>query len=126
MSRFKANSFSESLGYALRGLKLAISSQKNFVIELIIGVIAFLLACAFGFSSSDKCILLITILIVLICEMLNSAIEFTLDAVYKNSYSKLVEMAKDISAGVVLLASIFSIIIGIILFLPYMAENIII
>lgn len=126
MSRFKANSFSESLNYAIRGLKLAICSQKNFVIELSIGIITFLIACAFGFSSSDKCILLITILIVLVCELVNSAIEFTLDASYKNSYSKLVEMAKDISAGIVLLASIFSIIIGIILFLPYISANIII
>lgn len=126
MSKFKANSFSESFNYATRGLRLAINSQKNFVIELVIGGLAFFIATFLRFSSTDKCILLLTILVVLVCELFNSAIEFTLDATYKNSYSKLVEMAKDISAGVVLLASIFSIIIGIILFLPYIAENIII
>ena len=58
--------------------------------------------------------------IVLICEMLNSVIEFSLDAVFKNEYSKLVEMAKDIAAGMVLLASITSIIVGVIIFVSNM------
>ncbi len=62
------------------------------------------------------------IAIVLICELLNSVIEFTLDAVYGNNYSKLVEMAKDMSAGMVLLAAISSVVVGIVLFYPYVTD----
>ena len=53
------------------------------------------------------------------CLSTNSAIEFTLDAVYKNNYSKLVEMAKDMSAGMVLLVAIMSVFVGIILYGSY-------
>lgn len=122
MTRFKSSSVVESISNAVRGLKLAISSQRNFVIEVIIAVIAFVSAVILGFTSTDKCILLIMIAIVLVCEMLNSVIEFTLDAVYKNSYSKLVEMAKDMSAGMVLLVAIISVVVGIFLYFPYIIK----
>ena len=122
MTRFKSSSVVESISNAVRGLKLAISSQRNFVIEVIIAIIAFVLAIILGFTSTDKCILLIMIAIVLVCEMLNSVIEFTLDAVYKNSYSKLVEMAKDMSAGMVLLVAIKSVVVGIFLYFPYIIK----
>ena len=122
MTRFKSSSVVESISNAVRGLKLAISSQRNFVIEVIIAIIAFVSAIILGFTSTDKCILLIMIAIVLVCEMLNSVIEFTLDAVYKNSYSKLVEMAKDMSAGMVLLVAIISVVVGIFLYFPYIIK----
>ena len=122
MTRFKSSGVVESISNAVRGLKLAISSQRNFVIEVIIAIIAFILAIILGFTSTDKCILLIMIAIVLVCEMLNSVIEFTLDAVYKNSYSKLVEMAKDMSAGMVLLVAIISVVVGIFLYSPYIIK----
>jgi diacylglycerol kinase len=48
--------------------------------------------------------------------MLNTAIEFTLDAIYHNRYSKMVGMAKDISAGAVMFASFMSVIVGLLLF----------
>ena len=122
MTRFKSSSVVESISNAVRGLKLAISSQRNFVIEVIIAIIAFVSAIILGFTSTDKCILLIMIAIVLVCEMLNSVIEFTLDAVYKNSYSKLVEIAKDMSAGMVLLVAIISVVVGIFLYFPYIIK----
>ena len=122
MTRFKSSNIVESMSNAIRGLKLAISSQRNFVIEVIIAIVAFILAIFLGFTSADKCILLIMIAIVLVCEMLNSVIEFTLDAVYKNSYSKLVEMAKDMSAGMVLLVAIISIVVGLFLYYPYIIK----
>ena len=49
-------------------------------------------------------------------ELFNSVIEFALDALYKNKYSKMVKMAKDLSAGVVLIAAMTSVLIGLMLF----------
>jgi diacylglycerol kinase len=65
----------------------------------------------------EFCLLLFVIAMVLICELINSVIEFVLDATYRNKYSKLVEMSKDMSAGAVLIATILSIVIGSLLFL---------
>ena len=54
--------------------------------------------------------------IVIISEMLNTAIEFALDSIYHNKYSRMVGMAKDISAGAVMFASLISVVIGLIIF----------
>ncbi len=122
MTKFKSSSVAESIFNAIRGLKLAISSQRNFVIEIFISIFVIVFALFLKFSLTDICILLIMIALVLICELLNSAIEFTLDAVYKNNYSKLVEMAKDMSAGMVLLIACISVIIGCLLFGSYILK----
>lgn len=119
MTKFKSASVWESISHAIHGLKLALNSQRNFVIEVIFSFFAISLAFFLRFSITDICIVIIMITIVLICELLNSAIEFTLDAVYKNNYSKLVEMAKDMSAGMVLLVAIMSVFVGIILYGSY-------
>ena len=68
------------------------------------------------FSIERMCILLLTIAFVIVMEMVNSAIEYSLDAVFHNRYSKLVGMAKDISAGAVMFASVVAIVIGVLLF----------
>ena len=121
MTRFKSSSVGESISNAIRGLKLVLSSQRNFVIEFLFGILVLFCAIFLKFSITDICIVIVMIAIVLICELINSVIEFTLDAVYKNNYSKLVEMAKDISAGMVLLSAIISVMVGILIF----AKNII-
>lgn len=122
MTKFKSSSVIQSISNAIRGLKLAVSSQRNFVIELYISFFVILFSILLKFTLTDICILIIMIALVLVCELLNSAIEFTLDAVYKNNYSKLVEMAKDISAGMVLLIALISLIIGTLLFGSYILK----
>ena len=119
MTKFKSSGFKESFYHAFRGLRLAFSSQRNFVIEIFVACIVTVVALLLKFVPSDLCILFIMIAMVLVAEMVNSIIEFTLDAIYKNNYSKLVEMAKDMSAGMVLLVAIVSVIVGFVLFYPY-------
>ncbi len=124
MTKFKSNSVKESIGNAIHGLMLAVSSQRNFFIEIIISVLVIVSAILLRFTPTDICILLIMIAIVLVCELINSVIEFTLDATYKNNYSRLVEMAKDMSAGMVLLVACISVLVGIILFGSYIIKYI--
>lgn len=122
MTKFKSSNVLESLLNAVRGIKLAVCSQRNFKIELFIASVVLVSACFLNFRVTDLCILILMITLVLVFELLNSVIEFTLDAVYKNNYSKIVEMAKDMSAGMVLLVAIFSAVIGILLFGSYILE----
>lgn len=119
MTKYKSSSVIQSVVNALHGLRLAFFSQRNLVIEIIISICVVVIGVYLNFTITDLCMLIIMSSIVLICELLNSVIEFTLDAVYKNSYSRLVEMAKDISAGMVLFACALSFILGIILFGKY-------
>ena len=59
-----------------------------------------------------------TIAMVISAEMFNSAIEFSLDAIFHNKFSRMVGMAKDIAAGAVMVVTIIAVMIGVLLFAP--------
>ena len=82
-----------------------------------------LLGVFLGLDSVKICILLLTVAMVVSMEMINSAIEFSLDAVFHNRYSKLVGMAKDISAGAVMFVTIVAVVIGCLIFLPAILDK---
>ncbi len=117
MSKFSTNNFIKSISYAIRGLRLMFKSQKNFRRQLLFAVIVFLFAWFLKFNYIEFCIVIISVSLVLLAEMLNSVIEFTIDSYTKNKYSKLVEMAKDMAAGTVLFATMISTLLGSILFI---------
>ena len=116
MTRFKTNNFNSSFKNARKGMRLVLKSERNIRVHMIVAVIVLVLAFLFGFKPLEMCILLLTIGLVIISEMLNTAIEFALDAIFRNKYSVMVGMAKDISAGAVMVASVISVVIGVILF----------
>lgn len=116
MTRFKTKSFNSSFKNARKGMRLVIKSERNIRLHIVIAFIILFLATLFGFKPSEMCILLLTIGFVIVTEMLNTAIEFSLDAIFKNRYSTMVGMAKDISAGAVMVASIISVVVGLLLF----------
>lgn len=116
MTKFKSQGFNKTFMNARKGFRLVFKSEMNIRIHLIIAALVLIAAYFFGFNYVEYCILLIAIAIVIISEMINTAIEFTLDSIYHNRYSRMVGMAKDISAGAVMIASIISALIGILLF----------
>lgn len=116
MSKYSETNFLKSFSYARRGILLALKSQRNFIRQLTMSAIAIILGFVLRFSILEFCILIFAAALVLVAEIFNSAIEFTLDAVYKNKYSKLVGMAKDLAAAAVCTASCSTVIIGLLLF----------
>jgi len=116
MTRFKSQGFSNTFKNARKGLRLALKAEDSIKIHIGAALLAIVLAVLLKFSIVKICIVLLTIAMVIITEVLNSAIEFALDAMYKNKYSKMVGMAKDISAGAVLAATVTAIAIGILLY----------
>ena len=116
MTKFKQQGFSNTFKNARKGMRLVLKSEVNIRVHFCIAFIVLILAFVLDFSIERICILLLTIGFVIVAEMVNSAVEFSLDAVFHNRYSKLVGMAKDISAGAVMFASVIAIVIGILLF----------
>ncbi len=116
MSKFTSGGYKKSLSYALQGLSVAYKSQRNYRFHLLAGFLSLLGGIFLNFKCIEYCVLILAISFVITAELFNSVIEFALDAVYKNKYSKMVKMAKDLSAGVVLIAAMTSILIGIMLF----------
>ena len=116
MSKFTSGGYKKSLSYALQGLSVAYKSQRNYRFHLFVGFLAILGGIILNFKCIEYCVLILAISFVITAELFNSVIEFALDALYKNKYSKMVKMAKDLSAGVVLIAAMTSVLIGLMLF----------
>lgn len=117
MSKFKQPGFiNGTLRNSLKGIRLALKSERNIRFHFVAAILAISLGIVLKFEAIEFCVVLIAIALVVVSEMLNSAIEFTLDAVFHNKYSMLVGMAKDIAAGAVMIATFISIAIGVLLY----------
>lgn len=113
----KKHSAVKSFGYAGNGVKEAFQNEPNFRVHVIAGAISIILAFVFHFSATKLAVLVLTITLVIILELLNTAIEKVVDKVSPN-YSPLAKIAKDVSAAAVLLAAFSAVLVGILLFLP--------
>ncbi|MBE7711231.1 MAG: diacylglycerol kinase family protein [Cyanobacteria bacterium SIG31] len=116
MTKFKAQGFNNTFRNARKGFRLVLKSEMNIRIHVVIALLVLFFAYLLNFSALEYCVLFFAIAIVIISEMFNTAIEFTLDAIFHNRYSRMVGMAKDISAGAVMFASFISVFVGLILF----------
>ena len=116
MTKFKASGYAKSIEYANKGLRIAVKSQRNFRFQLCFSILVVLMAVFLKFSLIEMCLIVFAIGFVLVAELFNSVIEFALDALYRNKKNTLVGMAKDMSAGAVLVATCCAVIIGAILF----------
>lgn len=108
-------SFLTSFIDCIHGLEFVIANEENFRREIIIGIITLILSYILKVSQTEFIIVLIMIALVLTSEVINTAIEKTVD-LYTNKYNETAKIAKDVSAFAVLLMSIFALIIGIIIF----------
>ena len=116
MTRYKSQGFNNTFKNARKGFNLALRSEINIRVHVVVATIVLALAVYLKFSVIEFCIVLFAIALVICCEMLNTAIEFALDSIYHNRYSRMVGMAKDISAGAVMFATVISVCIGVILY----------
>lgn len=116
MTRFKSQGFNNTFKNARKGFRLVLKSEMNIRIHVVIAILVMLFAYLLDFSALEFCMTLFAIGLVIVTEMINTAIEFTLDSIYHNRYSRMVGMAKDISAGAVMFASVIALVIGLILF----------
>ena len=116
MTKFKAQGFNNTFKNARKGFRLVLKSEMNVRIHVAIATFVVFMASFLKFSAVEFCLLLFVIGLVIVAEMLNTAIEFTLDSIYHNKYSRMVGMAKDISAGAVMFASFISVFVGLVLF----------
>lgn len=109
--------FKDSFKNCIDGINFVLAHEKNFVREIIIGMIALSLAYLLEVSTFEFIIILLLINFVLIMELINTALEKVVD-LYTTKYNNLAKIIKDVSAASVLIMSIFSAIIGVIIFLP--------
>lgn len=117
MPDFQHRHHKDSLSSAFRGLLLALKTQPNFKIMSVAAFLVFVLGTTLKIQTEEWLILTIVVMIVFTCEMINTSIESIVDLV-TSEWRENAKIAKDVSGGMVLMSVIFSVIIGLIIFLP--------
>lgn len=107
--------FLKSLSNAVEGLIITIKTQRNFVIHIIVAAIVTFFSIWFQLNSEQTMWIVVSVLIVLITELLNTSIESLVDLVKPEFHDK-AKIAKDASAAMVLVASFLAVFIGCIIF----------
>jgi len=108
----------KSFGFAMEGIKFALENNQNLRIQFVVASFIMILSIVLHISSFEMGILGIMILLVLLAEMLNSTVEQMVDLIV-TEHRKQAKAAKDVSAGMVLIAVIGSVIVGILIFVPH-------
>ncbi len=112
---FRYRSFMKSFRYACTGIIYMFLYHQNMRLIFLMGIAAFLGGIFFRLSGHELVTLCITIMLVFMAEIFNTAIELMLDMVTRK-YHPMIKLVKDIAAGVVLLAAINALGVGWILF----------
>ena len=103
--------------HALDGLLVLIRREPNAQIQMSLGFISLLLGWVFRINTVEWIAVLFCIALVISLEGINSALETLSDFVTPEKH-ELIKKTKDLAAGAVLWASMISLIIGLIIFLP--------
>lgn len=111
----------KAFSYACNGIRLCFKSGTNFFIHLFAAGAAVLLALLLQISRIEWALLLLTIVLVLAMEMINTAIEQLCNKV-QPAFDPIIKIVKDIAAGAVLVVAAGSVIIGAVIFLPAISK----
>jgi len=112
------NKFKKSLGYALAGLAEELRVGHSFRVQAIILVALILMVVVLRVRSVDAAILILVATGVVVLELVNSVFERLLDIISPGLDSHARDI-KDIMAGAVLIGALASLIIGVIIIIPY-------
>ncbi len=100
-----------SFGHAYRGLVHAVRTQRNMRFHVVAAAVVLVVSLLLDVSKLELAVLVLVIAAVFVVEMLNTAMEFAVDLVTREHHP-LAKLAKDVSAGAVLVASVAALAVG--------------
>ncbi len=118
-SGFSTSARVRSFGYALRGIRIMLVSQHNAWIHAAATVLVVATGLLAAVTRLQWCALVLAMVAVWTAEALNTALEFLCN-VASAEFHPLVERAKDVAAGAVLISAIGAAVIGALVFGPYL------
>ena len=111
-----------SFQYAWAGVRYAFTTQRNFRIHSVVAAIAIILGLVLQVTPVEMAVLALTSVLVMVLELLNTAIESVVDLTVKQTYHELAKIAKDCAAGAVLLSSLAAVLVASFILLPPLIE----
>lgn len=116
-NRFSVKKRARSFRYAFKGLADLFVQQHNARIHAVAAVGVVTAGLYLGLQAWEWCLLALTIGGVLAAELLNTAIEYTIDLVSPEQHP-LAGKAKDAAAAAVLVLAIAAVVVGVVIFGP--------
>ncbi|NLB73188.1 MAG: diacylglycerol kinase family protein [Firmicutes bacterium] len=119
----KTRSLGESFRCAFQGVVFVLRTERNMVLHFVAAVLTLLVAALFGVTKLELACLTLTIAIVLVCELTNTALEILCDIVCADVEPR-IRRVKDIAAGAVLISAVSAVIVGILVLGPRIISGI--
>lgn len=113
----KRKKLRNSFKYAFEGVHRELKEEQNLKIHILIMILVIIAGFILKLSPMEWIICIILFGFVIALELINTAIELTVDLAMPEIHSK-AKAAKDIAAAAVLISATCSVIIGLIIFLP--------
>ena len=111
----------DSFGHALRGIASLLAGEPNARIHLLATVVVVMLGLILDVNRGEWLSLLLIIAVVWLAEGMNTALEHLADAAVPE-FHPLVRKAKDVAAGTVLVTAGVAVVLGLLIFLPYLVS----
>ncbi|MCB0820263.1 MAG: diacylglycerol kinase family protein [Bacteroidetes bacterium] len=109
----------QAFGHAFRGIAIGFRREVHMRIHFVLAFVALTAAWFFQISKMEWIAVLLCIAMVFAAEMLNAAVEHLANRVNRE-YDPEIGAVKDIAAGAVLIAALFALTVGCIIYLPYL------
>lgn len=104
-----------AFGCAMRGILTAVQTERNMKIHIAAALIVFIAAALLQLDRISWLFLVLAVSLVFIAELVNTAVEAIIDLVSPEEHV-LARVAKDTAAGAALVAAVFAVVIGIMVF----------
>ena len=111
----------KSIVYAVKGMFILATTEHSIISQMSVFICVTALGFYFGITKIEWALQLFCFGLILTAESLNTAIEGICDFIHPD-YHKKVGYIKDVAAGAVSFAALFSFIIGIIIYYPYFVK----
>lgn len=113
----KMKKIRNSFKYAIEGIWTSFKTERNMKIHIFIMILVIIAGIILKINKSEWIICIILFAIVIGSELFNTSIETIVDMVMPEKNEK-AKIAKDVSAGAVLVVAIGAVIIGLVIFVP--------
>lgn len=105
--------------FAFMGLRWLMRKDTHFIVHLLFGMLAIILGMVVGLDRTGWLFIISAVFLVLVTEAFNTAVEAAVDLT-TDKYHPMAKAAKDAGAAGVLLAALYAVVIGLIVFIPYL------
>ena len=107
----------KSIQYASKGCWILLTTEHSIIAQVILAIIMTVIGFYFDLTATEWMFQIFAIGLLIVAEAANTSIEYICDFIHPEHHIK-IGFIKDIAAGIPFIASIFAVIIGLIIYIP--------